>query len=61
MSIFSHFIDIYWRYVDDVDIYRKRDSLITSLATCSKIGDFLSHLNHIEDKLDMVIDFKALR
>lgn len=54
MSMFSHFIDIFFRYVDGADMYRKRDFLITSLATCSKNGDFLSHPNHIEDKLDMV-------
>jgi hypothetical protein len=54
MSIFSRFIDISCGCVDGADMYRKRDFLITSLATCSKSGDFLSHPNHIEDKLDMV-------
>jgi hypothetical protein len=54
VSIFSHFIDISGQYVDGADMYRNRDFLITSQATCSKNGNFLSHPNHIEDKLDMV-------
>lgn len=54
MSIFSHFIDIFWQCVDGADMYRKQDFLITSLAICSKIGGFLSLPNHIEDILGMV-------
>jgi len=29
--------------VDGADMFKKRDFLITSQATCSKNGDFLSH------------------
>jgi hypothetical protein len=53
-SIFSRFIDISCECVDGADMYRKRDFLITSQATGSKNGDFLSHPNHVEVKLDMV-------
>jgi len=53
MSIFSRFIDISCGCVDGADMYRKRGFLITSQASCSKSGNFLSVPNHIDDILDM--------